>query len=608
MEITKEKDETQIEGTKPVSEEKGYHFLSTRHERVVFLILLVIIAAGPIIFGKSVPSHADWHIHMERAYNFKRCFWHGQLLPRWQDGQAGGYGLPVFNFYAPLVYYIYIVIDLIFKNAVLAFKWVNIFPIILTAICGYLYLRRHGSNISTTLAMAFVLFSPAIHMYIYNDNWPGSALAIPFLFLIFYGIDIFDKNKNFDLKSFLITSMSYTCLAITHIATAFCFTLLSVPYFFLSLSVYRTKRFVKNFVFSLFVGGAMSAFYLVPASLEKKFVHADEVLKQGPLWDYSKNFLFTFLDRDKDEGYAWAIFDHRYYEVSNAIYGLAVLLCIAVLVLYMNKVKEYFQEPFRVKIAIIMFSIAFLMMTPVSLFVWLMIKPLQTIQFPWRFTSFITPMGALVMVYAFDLVSKLAKEKINTSGYKFLSFALVVLFAMLAYLDFVNMFRWPWVSEQQLLKSAVNVLWSNEEYRPSIVPDPNWKQFDPKRDFSPTILSSHEKSDVKLKEWLSHKRIFEVFSPVPHQVKLRTFYFPGWNLYVDGNQVEIKIDYRIGSMVIDVPAGRHEVEARFEPTSIRKISVYVSFLAFLVYLYFLMDVFARKRKEITVKEENRIEG
>jgi len=282
MESTQEKETGQVQEEKAPEEIKGYHFLSSRNERIVLLLLLIVVAVGPIVFGESVPSHADWHIHMERAYNFKKCFWQGQFLPRWIDAQASGYGLPVYNFYAPLVYYIYILLELVFRNAILSMKWTFIIPVILCVVFGYLYLRRHGSAPATTIALAFLIFSPAIHIYIYNDNWPGSVLAIAFVLLFFYGIDSFDKTKDFDVKSFLITSFSYAALVLTHIATAFTTTLLCIPYFLLSLSIYRTKKFVKNFIFSLGIGGALAGFYLIPAALEKKLVHADEVLKQGP--------------------------------------------------------------------------------------------------------------------------------------------------------------------------------------------------------------------------------------------------------------------------------------------------------------------------------------
>lgn len=586
-----------------IQPEKSYSFLGTRTERVVFLLLLTMLSCGPIIFGRSIPSHADWHIHIEHAYNFKRCFFQEQWLPRWIDAQVSGYGLPIFNYYAPLVYYIFTALELIFRNAIISIKWSFVIPMILCTVFGYMYLRKHGSPVSSTWAMVFVIFSPAIHLYIYNTNWPGSTLAVAFVFLALYGIDTFDKNKNFDLKSFLITSLAFALMALSHLATAFLFTLLLVPYFFLSLVIYRTKKFVKNLVLSMALGAGLAGFYLFPACLEKNLVHTDEVLTQGPLWDFSKNFLYTYLDRHRDDGYAWAIFDHRYYEVSNALFGLAILTCLIILLINMDKVKQHFTEPFRVNTAITMFSISFLMMTPVSIFIWLMIKPMQTIQFPWRFTTFILPFGALLMVYAFDLVHKLAKEKFDLSGYKLLFYGMAFIFTLLAYVDFVNMYRWKWVPEQSLLKAAVNVLWGNEEYRPNLTGDPNWKQIDFKSDFSPAIQSSSQTTDVTLIKWFSHERIFQVFSQEDHKIRLRTFYFPGWIIYIDGKTISFGMDPKAGTIIFDVPAGQHEVKVAFEVTPLRKAAVYVSFFALLLYLYLLSKLRVQRTKGVNSNGE-----
>ena len=598
------------ENIEPREEEPrvSYHFLGSRMERIVFLVLLTLISAGPIIFGKSIPSHADWHIHIEHAYNFKTCFFQGQWLPRWIEAHVNGYGLPIYNFYAPFVYYLFVLLELIFRNPILAIKWTFVIPMILCTVFGYLYLRRHGSPLAATVAMIFVIFSPAIHIFIYNTNWPNSTLAIAFLFLTLYGIDCFDKSKNYDLKFILITSTGYALMALTHLATAFVFTLLAVPYFLLSLYIYRTKRFVKNFFLSLGLGAVLSGFYLFPACLEKKFVHTDEVLTKGPLWDYSKNFLYTFLDRHRDDGYAWAIFDHRYYEVSNALFGLAVLACLIILVLNMDKVKSCFQEPFRIKIAITMFIISFLMMTPVSMFIWLVIKPMQTIQFPWRFTAFVLPYGALIMVYAFDLVraycnTPLQKEKTYLTGYKFLFYSLAFVACLLFYVDFINMYRWKWVPEQSLMKAAINVLWANEEYRPNITGNPNWKEIDFKKDFSPVVSSTNPDADITLVRWFSHERIFQIFSPEEHQVRLRILNFPGWTAYIDGRQTDITMDPRIGSIFFQVPGGKHEIKVSFELTPIRKISLQASFIAFIIYLFLLSKLFPKKKVRVAVEEK-----
>ena len=588
---------------------KPYHFLGTRTERIVFLILMTLISTGPIIFGKSIPSHADWHIHIEHAYNFKRCFWQGQLLPRWIDAQVNGYGEPIFNFYAPLVYYLFTFLELIFKNPIVSIKWAFVIPMILCTVFGYLYLRKHASPISSSIAMAFVIFSPAIHIFIYNTNWPTSTLGLAFLFLTLYGMERFNKDVNFDLKSFLITSFSYACMALAHLATAFIFTLISVPYFLFNIYVFRTRRYFKFYLASIVMGAALAGFYLFPASYEKNLVHTDEVLTAAPLWDYSKNFLFTYLDRHRDDGYAWAIFDHRYYEVSNALFCLAVLLAMVILILNKDKFDKYFSNSHRISISLFMFTACFVMMTPISLFVWLMIKPMQTIQFPWRFTAFILPFGASIIAYAVDIVGKLAKDKINVSGYKLTFYLIGCIFCCLLYVDFINMYRWAWMPEQSLIKAGMNVLWANEEYRPNLTGDPNWKQVNYRQDFSSTVESSSALTDTTILKWTSHERIVEVFSPEEHQIRLRIFYFPGWTVYIDDRKVDISMDPKAGSMIFRVSPGKHQIRIAFELTPVRRISAYASLAALFIYLFlFVKEIQKKKFKFENIAKRNEIKN
>lgn len=581
----------------------GYNFLETRSERILFLILLTFVSASPIIFRDSLPAHADWHSHAANAYHFKRCFWQGEWFPRWLEALMFGYGVPKFNYYAPLFYYLYIVLDLIFRNAFLSMKWLIVLTMALCTVFGYLYIRRHGSKVAASVAMIFVIFSPAIHIYTYNNNFPTNTLAIPFIFLTLLGIDTFNKEKEFDIKSFLITSSGYALTILSHLATAFMLSLLLVPYFFLSLWIYRTKRFVKNFFLSIACGMGLAAFYLIPATLETNLVHT-EIISRGRGWDYSANFMFTYLDRLPNENYYWGIFDHHYYEVSTALYSLVGFICLVILLTNKNKLTAYLKEPFRVNIAITMLLISFLMTTPLSIFIWIMIKQMKTLQFPWRFVSFIVPFGAVVMVYAFDLIGRVAKEKLDFSGYRFLSWSMAGLFVVLFYVNFVNVFRWYWTPSENFVRHSMYVVWQNREYQPNLTGDPNWEQLDYGRDFSPSILSSNPNCDINIIKWLSHNRIFQVFSNVEHQLRIRTFSFPGWNVYADGRLTNIMMDPKTGAMVINVPPGKHEIRVSFELTPLRKTATYISLGSFALFIYLLLKILKKSKTIEVVKVES----
>ncbi|MGL6113312.1 MAG: hypothetical protein ACRC2B_24745, partial [Rubrivivax sp.] len=54
---------------------------------------------------------------------------------------------------------------------------------------------------------------------------------------------------------------------------------------------------------------------------------------------------------------------------------------------------------------------------------------------------------------------------------------------------------------------------------------------------------------------------------------------PAWALFVDGQQVEHRIDPATGLISVVLPAGRHEVSLTWELTDIERYSLYLSLLA-----------------------------
>ena len=70
-------------------------------------------------------------------------------------------------------------------------------------------------------------------------------------------------------------------------------------------------------------------------------------------------------------------------------------------------------------------------------------------------------------------------------------------------------------------------------------------------------------------------------SPRDFTATINTFYFPGWNLYIDNlyhKGIEVNEN---GTMDISLPKGKHELMLRFEDTSFRKTALLVSLVGML---------------------------
>src|SRR3990172_7349656 len=76
------------------------------HPHILAVLLIVVIAALPLITRPGLPRHTDLELHVFRAAEFQRLLTARPFeYPRWAPDFYYGYGYPVFNYYAPLPYY-----------------------------------------------------------------------------------------------------------------------------------------------------------------------------------------------------------------------------------------------------------------------------------------------------------------------------------------------------------------------------------------------------------------------------------------------------------------------------------------------------------------------
>jgi hypothetical protein len=79
------------------------------------------------------------------------------------------------------------------------------------------------------------------------------------------------------------------------------------------------------------------------------------------------------------------------------------------------------------------------------------------------------------------------------------------------------------------------------------------------------------------------QRAYQIAAATPITMADYTFYFPGWNVYIDGQPTEIQFqdpNYR-GVITYTVPAGHHIIDVKLEDTKVRLLSKVISLISFL---------------------------
>jgi hypothetical protein len=89
---------------------------------------------------------------------------------------------------------------------------------------------------------------------------------------------------------------------------------------------------------------------------------------------------------------------------------------------------------------------------------------------------------------------------------------------------------------------------------------------------------------------------FKVINQKKSQILIRRYYFPGWNVFVDGKQVDIKSFGKQGLIAVAVPSGAHAVKAIWQGTMVENVSNWISFITLFAVLIFLLSY--RKLKKL----------
>jgi uncharacterized membrane protein YfhO len=101
-----------------------------------------------------------------------------------------------------------------------------------------------------------------------------------------------------------------------------------------------------------------------------------------------------------------------------------------------------------------------------------------------------------------------------------------------------------------------------------------------------TVLSGS--AATKVIGWQSEKRIFQVNADTPSIIRIRTFYYPGWEARIDEIKAGVEIQKNSGAMLVSVPKGEHLIELAFADTPLRRFAMYLSACSCLLLALFAM--------------------
>ncbi|HEM61545.1 MAG TPA: hypothetical protein ENO24_04590, partial [Chloroflexi bacterium] len=253
----------------------------------LLVVVLVPAFVAVTFLQPGLPRTADGYLHLLRVVEMDQSWRDGVFYPRWAPDMAFGYGYPIFNYFAPLLYHLTEVVHVTGLGFESALKFVLLGCFLLGAWGTYSLSKDLLGSQAGVLASAAYVYAPFLLREVFVRGGYAQFLAtciMPAALWSFYRLATRDQPV------YLLTS-SVLCGAVivSHNISGMIF----FPFLFLFalwiICCGRRWSRLKWVVAALVLSLALVCFFMVPALVEKPLVKLDR-LRQD-YFDYTLHFL-----------------------------------------------------------------------------------------------------------------------------------------------------------------------------------------------------------------------------------------------------------------------------------------------------------------------------
>ncbi len=542
----------------------------------LFLLTLLALPALQPLFTTDFTCGFDNNFHLWRAVQMGELLREGVLFSRWAPHMAYGYGYPLFLFQSPFSAYLAAGLNLLGFSWATAVNSIYALSLIGSGWAMWLLGRELWGDKGGLVAAVAYMFAP-FHAYVlfYRASLSESVAWI-FPPLILWGLRRWQLRR--EGKGLVTAVFSLILLVFTHDASAYAFMPLFVGWIVANgdwgLAEVKRSNLLSG-IAALTLGFLGSAFFWLPTFLERSHIQFGRAISSWP-FRYFDNFLPLDLllawPRNADPALLndWPERALGVLLLTTAVLGFFVGLRIA---------KQRLTVLF---LGLALLGYTFLTIAP-SQFIWDNISLLQAFQFPWRFLAPASMAAAL-------LSGALAANWLSNQQVKMgLTITAITL---------LSLGHWGWfypdhcpvpsdtttvgltdyeratdtigtTAKQELLPTTVKQL------MPPVEQTPIWQ----------TRLNPASLPDgVHLFQtnYSPLHDVIELETPTDFTLTYPVFYFPGWQVQVDGNPIAVAASEPEGWLQFTVPNGRHTLTVQFTETSSWLLADWLSLVAVVV--------------------------
>ncbi|HLD92281.1 MAG TPA: 6-pyruvoyl-tetrahydropterin synthase-related protein [Patescibacteria group bacterium] len=525
-----------------------------------FLVIFIfgLFVSWPL-FRSGYFSHQD-DLQIIRIFEMRKCFSDFQIPCRWVPDMGWGNGMPLFNFYGPLAYYLGAILSFVF-GFIGSAKILFFMALIGGSFGMYLLIKNLWGKYAGLTSAILYMFAPYKALDIYVRGALSESLALSIIpFVLYFGYKAIVSEK----KNYLLFSLTLFLFLITHNIMTVIFVPIVLVWMFYWVWVGKFKA-LKPILLSLILAFGMSAFFTLPAFLEKNLVQTESLTRFE--LDYRANFISVkqlFLDRVW--GYGTSIPGPEGGMNFQIGWPYWLLTIVSVVAIFLTKIKKETKILVLGIFTVFLFSI-FMTHNKSTIF-WENISILQFFQFPWRFLS----LSILTSSILGGVVVFIAKEK-----YRKIISLLIIILAIFLNWGYFRPREYYSVSDSEKLSGK---LWDDQrkgallDYLPKTALEPREAA-----QIDPIIISG----DAIIYDFVnkSNKFSFNIDVKKDTQIEMPIFYFPNWEVEVNGKNHIITHDNVLGRISIFLPDGKYDVEGHFRNTLLRTFANTLSILSFI---------------------------
>src|SRR3989344_2960460 len=234
----------------------------------LLLVLFLITLPTLLPYFNNQFFYTQDHIFIARLQQMSAALSDGHFPVRWAPDMR--FGEPLFNFYAPLPYYLGALLKLLGFNFIWVAKILFILSSVLSALTMYIFCRKLFSRRASFLAVALYIYAPYRAVDLYVRGALSEAFAFVFFPLIFYVSLLLSQKISLIRISFL--ALTIAGLILTHNVTTLMFLPFLVTWWIYLIVTGKNLKLTLPFLASFALSLGLAAFFLLPALLEREFI------------------------------------------------------------------------------------------------------------------------------------------------------------------------------------------------------------------------------------------------------------------------------------------------------------------------------------------------